>query len=277
MEIYGIIGNPLGHSLSPLMHNAAYRAMGLRARYQLFEGGHPEKTLALIRDGGIRGVSVTLPFKEAVLPLLDEVAPDALHVGSVNTVTNVDGRLRGDNTDWTGLARDLRGRVDISGKTVAVVGAGGAARAAVYAVQQEGGIPVVVNRTRTRGETLAERFGCSFLPLSEIGSLRADGLINTTPVGMMPSVDESPVPRSVLCRLGWVADIVYNPPATTLLREAAGQGCKAIDGIGMFVNQGAEQIRIWTGKTAPMERMRWVVEEALNQRSEVGVKVGRMG
>lgn len=271
-EIYGVIGNPLGHSLSPVMHNEAYRAMGLRAHYQTFETEDLEKIIGMVRECEIRGVSVTLPFKEAVLPLLDEVDPDALHIGSVNTVINNGGRLQGSNTDWTGLSRDLRGRVEIRGKTIAIIGAGGAARAAVYAIQKEGGIPVVVNRTQPRGEALARKFGCSFLPLSEIGSLRAAGLVNTTSVGMMPHVDESPVPPQVLYRFRWVADIVYNPPVTMLLREAVSARCETIDGVGMFVNQGAEQIRIWTGKTAPRELMRRVVEGALSQsrRSEIG-------
>lgn len=262
-ELYGVIGNPLGHSLSPLMHNTAYRAMGLDALYQAFETEDLAETIAMVRERNIRGVSVTLPFKEEVLCLLEEVDCDAIHIGSVNTLTNEHGRLRGSNTDWTGLTRDLRGRFELRGKTIAVLGAGGAARAAVYAIQQVGGVPVVVNRTKARGETLAMHFGCAFLPLSEIGALRAAGLVNTTSLGMMPHVDETPVPASVLHRFRWVVDIVYNPPVTRLLREAGSAGCETINGIGMFVNQGAEQIRIWTGKDAPRELMREVVLERL--------------
>jgi shikimate dehydrogenase len=264
-EIYGVIGNPLGHTLSPVMHNAAYRAMGLNALYLSFETENLEEALGLIRKRNIRGVSVTLPFKESVLQLLDEVDPDALHIGSVNTVTNEDGRLRGSNTDWTGLSLDLRGRLEIRRKTIAVLGAGGAARAVVYALQQEGGLPVVANRTAARAEAVAGQFGCGFLPLSEIGSLGAEGLINTTSVGMMPKMDESPVPARVLHCFRWVADIIYNPPVTMLLREAGSAGCRTINGIGMFVNQGAEQIRIWTGKGAPRELMRKVVLDKLQE------------
>lgn len=265
-ETFGILGNPLGHSLSPVMHNAAYRAMGFNGHYAAFETDNLRETVAMIRERSTRGVSVTLPFKEAVLPMMDDLDIDALRIGSVNTVTNTNGRLLGSNTDWTGLVQDLRGRFEIRERTIAVLGAGGAARAAVYAIQQEGGVPVVVNRTKARGEALAGQFGCAFLPLSEIATLRGAGLINTTSVGMMPREDESPVPAPALCRFMWAVDIVYNPPVTRLLREAREQGCETANGIGMFVNQGAEQIRIWTGKEAPRGLMRRVVEEELERQ-----------
>jgi shikimate dehydrogenase len=270
LQRYAIIGNPLGHSLSPLMHNTAYRAMGMNASYEALETPDLQEAIATIRERDVRGVSVTIPFKESVLAHLDEVDPDALRIGSVNTLTSRNGRLLGSNTDWPGLRRDLRGRWEIRGNTVAILGAGGAARAAVYAIQQEGGMPVIVNRTGSRGETLAEQFGCASLPLSEIGSLRAAGLINTTSVGMMPRADESPVPARLLSRFRWVADIVYNPPLTRLLAEASTAGCETITGIGMFVNQGAEQIRIWTGRPPPRQLMRRVVEEALKNGSQRG-------
>ncbi|PKN25297.1 MAG: shikimate dehydrogenase [Deltaproteobacteria bacterium HGW-Deltaproteobacteria-21] len=267
--IFGIIGNPLAHSLSPVMHNAAYREMGFNGHYLTFETGNLRDIIDMIRERNISGVSVTLPFKEEVLDLMDDLDSNALRIGSVNTVTNRNGRLLGSNTDWLGLIQDIRDRFEIRGKTVAVLGAGGAARAAVYAIHLEGGSPVVVNRTAARGENLATEFGCAFLPLSEIGVVDASGLINTTPVGMMPHEDESPVPARALRRFGWVMDIVYNPPFTRLLKEAREKGCKTVDGIGMFVNQGAEQIRLWTGKKAPRGLMRRVVEEELRQRSEV--------
>ncbi|RJR41756.1 MAG: shikimate dehydrogenase [Desulfobacteraceae bacterium] len=272
-EIFGIIGNPLVHSLSPVMHNAAYREMGIDGSYEPFETDDLRTTIHMIRDRNIRGVSVTLPFKESVLPLMDDLESDAVRIGSVNTITNREGRLLGSNTDWRGLISDLRGRFAIRGKTIAVLGAGGAARAAAYAVQMEGGNPVIVNRTSARGERVARDFGCAFHPLSEITNLRASGMINTTSVGMMPHEDQSPVPAHTLGRFRWVMDIVYNPQSTRLLREARERGCETVNGIGMFVNQGAEQIRLWTGMAAPRELMRGVVEEALRgggRRTEGG-------
>ncbi|RJR47008.1 MAG: shikimate dehydrogenase [Desulfobacteraceae bacterium] len=272
-EIFGIIGNPLAHSLSPLMHNAAYKEMGVDGYYAPFETDDLRKTINMIRERNVRGVSVTLPFKESVLPLMDDLESDAVRIGSVNTITNRNGRLLGSNTDWKGLIQDLRGRFQIRGKTIAVLGAGGAARAALYAVLLEGGNPVVVNRTPVRGEKLAGDFGCAFHPLSEIAELRASGLINTTSVGMMPHEGQSPVPACTLGRFRWVMDIVYNPQRTKLLEKAGERGCETVNGIGMFVNQGAEQIRLWTGRAAPRELMREVVEEALGargRRTEVG-------
>jgi shikimate dehydrogenase len=262
-EIFGIIGNPLGHSLSPLMHNAAYRAMGMNARFEVFETEDLAGTLKSIRERRVRGVSVTIPYKREILPMLDEIDEDASEIGAVNTIKNEGGRLRGSNTDWSGLAEDLRGKVDLACREVGILGAGGAARAALHAVMRLGGRPVIVNRTRARGEGLAAEFGCGFFPLADIGACMADGLIQTTPVGMWPRADASPVSAEVLRRFRWVADCIYNPPFTRLLREAQEEGCETLDGVGMFVNQGAEQIRIWTGRSPPCDLMRRVVLEAL--------------
>jgi shikimate dehydrogenase len=267
-EIFGIVGNPLGHSLSPLMHEAAYKAMGMAARFELFETYDLTRTLKAIRERGIRGVSVTLPYKREIIPLLDECDEDASRIGAVNTVTNESGRLRGSNTDWSGLAEDLRVRVDLSGREVAILGAGGAARAALYAVMRLGGRPVIVNRTCLLGKGLAAELGCGFIPLADIGACTADGLIQTTPVGMWPRVDASPVSAGVLHRFRWVAECIYNPPRTRLLREAEKEGCETFDGVGMFVNQGAEQIRIWTGRQAPRDLMRRVVLERLSTNDQ---------
>jgi shikimate dehydrogenase len=262
-EIFWIIGRPLGHSLSPMMHNAAYKAMGIDARYEALETVDLAGAIRAIRQSGIRGVSVTRPYKTEVIPLLDEIDADAMQIGAVNTITNDGGRLRGSNTDWVGLVEDLRSRVDLSGREVAILGAGGAARAAIHAVSRLGARAMIVNRTASRGEALAVEFGCGFLPIPDLGSARADGLIQTTPVGMWPHVEASPVIAGVLGRFRWVADCIYNPPATCLLQEAEEQGCETFDGVGMLVNQGAEQIRLWTGMNAPRDLMRKVVVEAL--------------
>ena len=250
------------------MHHAAYKAMGIDARYELFETEDLASTVNSIRERGIRGVSVTIPYKREVLPLLDEVDADGSEIGAVNTITNDGGRLRGCNTDWVGLAEDLKEKVKIAGREVAILGAGGAARAALRAVKHLGGRAVVVNRTVSRGEAMASEFGCAFLPMGDLGAANADGLINTIPIGMWPHVDESPVSAGILRRFQWVADCIYNPPVTRLLREAERAGCRTVDGVGMFVNQGAEQIRIWTGKTAPRDVMRRVVVERLKNSKQ---------
>lgn len=263
MDVYGVIGNPVGHSLSPLMHQAALDALGIPARYVAFCVQNLTAAVQGIRGLNLRGVSVTLPFKTEVMDLLDGVEAGARAIGAVNTIVNDHGRLTGFNTDGTGLIRDLREVMDIEGRRFAVLGAGGAARAAVFGLVQAGGIPVVLNRTARKGEALAADFGCTFRPLAEAAGVEADCLINTTPVGMAPGDDRSPLPADVPGRFPWVVDIVYTPLRTRFLREAAAAGCRTRSGLGMFIHQGAEQLRIWTGRTAPVDLMRRVVEARL--------------
>ncbi len=262
-DIYAVIGNPVGHSLSPLMHNSAYREMGLAARYVAFTVADLENAVRGIRALGIKGVSVTIPHKVEVMKYLDDVDEEARQIGAVNTIINDQGRLRGANTDWLGIVRTLREVMDITGRTFVVLGAGGTALAALYGIAREGGRPVVVNRTAAKGEQLARAWGCPFYPLAEIGALRADCLINTTPVGMYPQVGASPLPAAVLGNFRWVLDVIYNPLATRLLRDAGAAGCGILSGLDMFVHQGAEQIRLWTGREAPRLLMREAVKDHL--------------
>lgn len=258
-----LIGNPIRQSLSPKMHIGAYAALGIDARFDALCVTDLEAALRELREAGVKGIAVTIPFKTAVIPFLDEVAGDALAVGAVNTVCCEDGRWVGHNTDGHGLARDLHDWMDVRGKTVAVLGTGGAARAAVYAVILEGGLPVVVGRSEAGRETLAAAFGCPSRSLGNLGGIDAECLINATPVGMMPAVEETLVDAVLLTRFPRVLDLIYRPARTRLLREAAAAGCSVRSGVGMFVHQGAEQIRLWTGLDAPRETMRRIVEEEL--------------
>jgi shikimate dehydrogenase len=215
---------------------------------------------------GLRGASVTLPFKETIMPLLDEVDPDARKIGAINTIVRRNGRLEGYNTDGPGLVRDLEEWMGvISGKSFVVLGAGGAARAALFSITQAGGTPIVVNRSTHRAEALASHFGCRWVPVAEIGRLQADCLINTTPVGMYPQAERTPLSKSELDRFSHVMDMVYNPLKTRLLREAEAAGCAVRSGVGMFVHQGAEQFRLWTGVEPPREIMRRAVLERLEK------------
>lgn len=263
--LFAIFGNPLGQSLSPLMHNAAFAEMGLTAQYGVCQTGDAAEAVWRIREMGLRGASVTLPFKETIMPFLDEVDRSAREIGAVNTIVHRDGWLRGYNTDGPGLVRDLEEWFGIRGKTFVVLGAGGAARAALFSLLQAGGTPVVVNRTPERAEALAGRFGCRWVPTAEIGRLQADCLINTTPVGMFPETDRTPLPKQELARFSHVMDMIYNPVKTRLLREAEAAGCAVRSGVGMFVHQGAEQFRLWTGMEPPRERMRQAVLERLGE------------
>ena len=262
-QIFAIFGNPVGHSLSPAMHNAAFSEMGLDAVYVPFCVKDIEGAIRGIRALGIRGVSVTIPFKTAVMPLLDEVEEAARIIGAVNTIANDDGILRGFNTDWSGLVHSLEESLDIRGRTFAIIGAGGTARAAVFGILKQGGIPVIVNRTQEKGEQLAREFGCRFSPLAKIRDVEADCLINTTPVGMAPLENQTPMERRESARFAWVMDVIYRPDRTRLLREAQEAGCKTINGLGMFLYQGADQLRLWTGQEPPMALMRRVVRQQL--------------
>ncbi|MBN1615027.1 MAG: shikimate dehydrogenase [Deltaproteobacteria bacterium] len=262
-EIYALFGDPVGHSLSPLMHRAAYEAMGIGALYIPFRVADIEAAVRGIRGLDIRGVSVTLPFKTQAMAWLDSIDEAARAVGAVNTIVNRNGRLEGFNTDWSGLAEDLGECMVIQGKTFAVLGAGGAARAALYAIVREEGRPFVISRSRTKGEALAAGFGCPWQSLTEIGRLSADCLINATPVGMAPAVEQTPLPGLDLSRFAWVVDLIYNPLKSKLLAQAEAAGCFVRSGLGMFVHQGAQQIRLWTGLEPPLSVMREVVLETL--------------
>ena len=262
--IYVLFGNPVEHSLSPLMHNAAYKEMKIDASYISLCVEHLEDAIQRIRRGGMQGASITIPFKTAVMPYLDKVEQSAEQIGAVNTIWHDDnGGLAGYNTDWIGLVRDLEESLEIHNKIFAILGAGGAARAAVFGIKQRGGTPLIINRTPTRGEAMAQEFGCPFSPLSEIGNIRADCLINTTPVGMVPAKGKSPIEKGILINFKWVMDVIYNPVRTQLLKDADEAGCKTLNGVGMFVHQGAEQIKIWTGMEPPREFMKQIVLEKL--------------
>lgn len=274
METFAVFGNPVGHSLSPLMHNAAFAALGIEARYIARQASSAEEVIAEMRRfgrHGMRGASITIPFKISVMELLDEVGRDAREIGAVNTVVNDRGRLLGRNTDWSGFVEDLEDAgLEITGRTFRVLGAGGAARAIVFGLLKRGGLPVVYCRA-DKGAALAREFGCGHLPLEEIGTAPDGVLVNTTPVGMYPRPGESPMSGTVLGRFECVVDLVYNPLRTKLLADAEKAGCKTRSGLGMLVNQGAGQIRLWTGKEPPRKLMRAAVESELRKRMGKGL------
>jgi shikimate dehydrogenase len=264
---FALFGDPVAQSLSPLMHGAAYAKMGLTASYNAYRVKGAADVVRQVRESGIRGASITIPFKETVMALLDEVDANAAAIGAVNTIVNRDGRLTGYNTDGPGLARDLEDWIGIRGKTFVILGAGGAARAAVFTLIQGGGTAVVVNRTVEKARALAVSFGCHWAPPAEIGRLEADCLINTTPIGMFPDTDRTPLKDEFLVHFSRLMDLIYNPVRTRLLREAVAAGCAVRSGVGMFVHQGAEQIRLWTGLEPPREWMMQAVIERLGGHS----------
>ncbi len=255
-KLYGIMGKPVSHSLSPVMHNAAFQACGLNKVYVAFEVEDIPRAMDGFRALGVGGVSVTIPHKQAVIPLLDAIDPLAQKIGAVNTLLIHDGHIHGYNTDWIGANQALEMIVDLPGSTVLVVGAGGSARAIGFGLQEKGATVILANRTLTRGQALAGDLNCECYPLAEINNLKVDALVNATSVGMTPNVDETPVPKQVLKNIPAVMDIVYAPSETRLLKEAKEAGCKTVSGTYMLLFQGAAQFELWTGRKAPVDVMR---------------------
>lgn len=260
-----LLGNPVRHSLSPLMHNTALAAMKVEGHYSAFCVSDAGAAMAGIRGMNIRGASVTIPLKTEVMEYLDEIDADALALGAVNTIVNDSGKLIGYNTDWLGLMQALKNKISLSGKTFVIIGAGGTARAAAYGIKKEGGQPIIVNRNQEKGKALAAQFDCPFYPLADIGKVQADALINATSVGMYPQIHRSPVDAVIPANYQVVVDVIYNPLKTKLLRDAEAKGCRIFSGLEMFVHQGAEQLKLWTGREAPLALMKKTVRERLEK------------
>ncbi len=264
-KLYGVVGHPIAHSLSPLMQNRALLAMNVNAVYLAFETKDLAGCLEGMKSLDIKGLSVTIPYKSSVLPLLDEIDGLAERIGAVNTIVNDNGRLVGYNTDAIGAIRALEEKIEVRNKSGLIFGAGGAARAIGFILKEKGVSISVVNRSRERGRELAYSLECPFVALDEVGEQEADLLVQTTPVGMHPHIDQCIVPESILKKGMTVMDIIYNPLETRLLTMARERGCLTINGLGMFIHQGAEQFRLWTNLDPPIDTMTHVVTQALMQ------------
>jgi len=260
-----LLGYPISHSLSPAMHNAAFRAVDLNWRYELLETPQEKlhEALARLRADDCGGANVTLPHKQAVMEYLDELSDTARAIGAVNTIVVRDGRLIGDNTDAVGFIAALRdARVDPRNVRVVIIGAGGAARAVAFALAERGAASIdIVNRTTSRATMLAEALRQHF-PHLALGVNMAEALkdahiiVNATSVGMSPNADESPMPRGCVFPRGAVAfDLVYRPMQTQFLRDAEKAGARPIGGLGMLVHQGGAAFKLWTGYEAPVQVM----------------------
>jgi shikimate dehydrogenase len=266
--LYAVLGSPVRHSLSPAIHNAAFEATGWNGVYLAFETADLPGALEGARALSFGGLSVTLPFKSAVIPLLDGLDPLAETIGAVNTIRNEGGKLVGYNTDGLGAVRALEAVTDLSGKRCLLVGAGGAARAIGYVLRRRGLEIVVANRSAERGKSLAGFLEGRFIPLAEADRAEADLLVQTTSVGMFPVTDQAPVPPQALRQGMVVMDVVYNPLKTALLRLAEERGCVPVRGLDMFIYQGAEQFRLWTGLEPPVEIMRQAAQKNLLSHAE---------
>lgn len=263
-RLYIVMGDPVSHSLSPAMHNAAFRCTGHNGVYVACAVTDLPGAVAGMRALNIRGCSVTLPHKVPILDLLDHVEPAARRIGAVNTVVNDNGRLTGLNSDSPGAMAALLEKTPILHRRVAVIGAGGGARAVAVGIQAHGGRLTIVNRSPAKGLLLANELACDFRPLADFSGVDIDIIINATAVGMVPQIELMPVPPSCLRPGMTVMDIVYHPRETQLIKSAQKAGCTVVDGVAMFVQQGALQFERWTGKRAPVAEMRKTVLESLH-------------
>jgi 3-dehydroquinate dehydratase/shikimate dehydrogenase len=274
-DVYGVVADPVGHSLSPQIHNAAFGEAGIDAVYVPFRV--PFDTLGqFIEDVprlGIRGLSVTIPHKEAIAKYLTKVDPAVKGIGAVNTVLFREGEVLGYNTDYKAamdcLENTMGGSVPpgmpspLKNKKVLVLGAGGVARAVMYGLQRRGARTTIAGRTRSRAQLLADTFGGRCVEWSARYLSDVDVLVNCTPVGMHPNVDETPFGKSHLRPSMIVFDTVYNPESTLLLKEARSHGCPVVTGVEMFIRQAALQFLLFTGQEAPEALMRETLKRAI--------------
>ncbi len=269
-SIFAVIGNPVSHSLSPMMHTSAFEVVGYNGLYLPLEVDDIGLAVSGLKALKFKGASITIPHKVSVMDFLDETDDMARKIKAVNTIVNRNGRLVGYNTDCSGAIRALSAKTTIKDKNVTVIGAGGAARAIGFGVKSEGGRLTIVNRSKENGEKLARDLDAAFIPLAEVHQLSCDILINTTSVGMTPHVDDIPLSKELLDNHMVVMDIVYNPLNTRLLSEAGKIGCTTVDGASMFIYQGAEQFELWTNIKAPVAIMKLAVLAALDERDKTG-------
>ena len=273
-QLCGVLGNPVEHSLSPAIHNAAFQKLGLNYVYLAFRVEDLDGAIRGLRAlGNVRGFSVTIPHKVAVVPFLDEVEPTAKHIGSVNTIVVENEKLLGYNTDGSGALRALTDAgVALKGQRVLIVGSGGAARAIAFALAGKADIDwlTILGIEDTERRQLADDLRAktavsvtdAHLDDATLADVIKDShvLLHCTPLGMSPNIDRTCVPAGLLHSSLTVMDIVYNPLETRLLREAKAAGCRTIRGLDMFLNQAVAQFELWTRQSAPADVMRTVLE-----------------
>jgi len=267
-SVYGVIGDPIGHSLSPLLHNTGFAARRLDAVYLPFLVHRLVDFLAAVPEFGVRGFSVTLPHKQTILKHLKECQPLAADIGAVNTVVvRRDGSLYGCNTDYVGILRALEKKLRIRGSRVLIFGAGGSARAAAFALARGGAVVGICARREKAAKELARAVGGEAVPRRALRTEFFDAILNSTPIGMHPRDGISPLaPGELHCRL--IMDLIYRPERTQLLKIAAKKGIATVSGVEMFLAQGIAQWEIWTEKRAPEALMWRAVRTALRAEAK---------
>jgi len=267
-RVYGVVGDPVAHSLSPAIMNAAFRRENVNAVYLALHATTLKDLLACVREIPIHGISVTMPYKEAILPYLDNTDAHTTKIGACNTVVRAqDGKLYGFNTDAAGILRPLEKRLStLEGARILVLGAGGAARAAVFGLKERGSEVYILNRTSGPAQKLARKAHARSIKRADLKKLAFDVIVNATPIGM-GNTRETPLQEKEI-NARYVFDMVYDPGETRLLKLAVERGAQIIPGIEMFVHQAARQFEIWTGKPVPWDEMLKVVLLALQDRAK---------
>jgi 3-dehydroquinate dehydratase/shikimate dehydrogenase len=267
-RVYGVAGDPIAHSLSPAIMNAAFRRENVNAVHLALHAKTLKDLLTCVREIPIHGISVTMPYKEAILPHLDNTDSHTTKIGACNTVVRAqDGKLYGFNTDASGIVRPLERRLNtLEGARILVMGAGGAARAAVFGLKERGSEVYILNRTAAPAKKLAHQARARLIKRADLKKLAFDVIINATPVGMGNSRETPLQDKEINAR--FVFDMVYDPAETRFLKLAKERGAQIIPGIEMFAHQAARQFEIWTGKPAPWDEMLRVVLLGLQEREK---------
>ncbi|MGE5113665.1 MAG: shikimate dehydrogenase [Acidobacteriaceae bacterium] len=272
-RVYGVAGDPVEHSLSPVMMNAAFRREAVNAVYLALHAKKLDDLISCAREIPLSGFSVTMPYKEEIIAKLDKTDAVSAQIGATNTVVRgQDGRLFGFNTDVPGVTVPLEERLSLAGAKVLVLGAGGAARAAVHGVKSRGAEVFILNRTPAEAQKLARKAHAKTIKRTDLAKLQFDVIINATPVGMGGNGNGQSLLSDKELKARYVFDMVYNPLETKLLALAKSKGLHTISGVEMFVQQGARQFEIWTGKPAPISEMRYAVTRELENRAAAAAK-----
>jgi len=261
-----LLGKPARHSLSPVMQNAGFNALGLNYVYLAFEPENLKKTVQGLKELEVAGFNITMPFKLEVMNYLDRIDPIAKKIGAVNTVVNTRKNLIGYNTDGIGAVESLKKITSLKGKKVLLIGAGGAGKSIGFYLKKESAKITVANKPELQAIKLAKLLGAKSIPIDSINSLEEfDILINATPVGMKPNINQTVIPTKLLTKKIIVFDIIYNPSETKLLKEAKKKGCRTINGLEMLLNQGYAGFKLFTGKEAPKKEMRNAIMKELKK------------
>lgn len=263
-KLVGLIGKPVKHSLSGVMHNAAFKKLKLNYSYLLFEPHNLKEIIHGFKQLHFSGFNITMPFKMEVMKFLDKIDPTAKKIGSVNTVVIKNNKLIGYNTDGIGAVNALKKVVRLKGKRVLLLGSGGAGKSISFYLKKEKTKVTLADRTDAKAKKLAKKLKVKQIPLKSIKSLENyDILINATPVGMKPETMKTPINTNLLRKDLIVFDIIYEPPQTKLLKEAKKKGCKTINGLEMLLEQGFVGFKIFTGRNPPKKIMRRAVLKVL--------------